>query len=178
MTPPLTRATTRTTRGPSRHRRMGLTFVEMLLTLAITTLIGAGIALMLAAVAHGTESSRDLRDAIVRSKTLTERLMHAVHRSHGIIAYDEDYLVLRVLDDAGESYQEQRIELEYDAQTDTHHLVSVRNAQREVWGRGISAWSVKLDHDDPATAALVSFRVTLQIGDLEHAAIGAAALRN
>ncbi|MFW6060011.1 MAG: PulJ/GspJ family protein [Phycisphaeraceae bacterium] len=186
-------------------RRRGLTLVEMVLALAITGLVGAAIAAMLSAVAYGSDSSRDMRNAAVQSKALSARLGAAVRGSRLVLDQGEDFLVLWTTDadeNGAPSLQEiQRLEhngdddalvsyraddsapdapyeLDDDFGALTRMLKGSDYFPASVWGRDVTAWALTLDDNDPQAAALVSFRLTLAIGELEHTAIGAAALRN
>ena len=47
-----------------------------------------------------------------------------------------------------------------------------------LWATGISDLTITLDSDQPATARLVNFRVTVDAGDLSETAVSSAALRN
>lgn len=70
------------------------TMVELLLALAITGLVSAGVAAMLVAVSYGTSSKRDLRSVVVKSRLLDLRLSAAIRSSRAILEAGTDYLVL------------------------------------------------------------------------------------
>ncbi len=77
----------------SQHRR-GMTLVELLLSLAVTGVIGATVATLLFAVSRGTSSSNDLRESLVRQQILDHRLNAALGASRAVLATGADYLVL------------------------------------------------------------------------------------
>jgi len=183
----------------------GLTLVEMLLSLAAIGLIGGAIASMLAAVSYGTQESQDLRSFVVESKTLSARLTADVRKSRRVLHAGDDYIVLWVTDadaDGSPSLHEiQRIGLNTDNQTlvsyeaadgapDTEYELdddfsdtpnnptSNSDFPASVWGRNVTAFNITLDEPEAQDASLVSFRLTLSNGALEHVAVNAAALRN
>lgn len=54
--------------------RAGLTLIELMITLAITAMVGAAIATLLGAVASGVDTKRDVRSQIVRANVAQSRL--------------------------------------------------------------------------------------------------------
>lgn len=62
-------------------RRRGLTLVELLLALAILSLISLTTGVMLSAVAYGTDSDRDIRALVARNKMLSARITAALRGS-------------------------------------------------------------------------------------------------
>lgn len=191
----------------ARHRHPhGLTLVEMILALAITGLVGAAIAAMLGAVAYGTADSHDLREAVVKSKTMSTRMGAAVRRARQVLDHGDSYIVLWIRDADDNQlpslHEIQRLEhdvddtalVSYEAAEDapdtvyaldddfgaiTQTLKDLNLLTAEVWGRDVINWSLTLDDENaPQAAELASFRLTFQLGDLEETAIGAAALRN
>ena len=65
--------------------RRGLVFLEFIMALAITAMVGAAIAAMVSAVSSGELSRRDNRDYIVRTYTAKSRLSAYVARSLAVL---------------------------------------------------------------------------------------------
>ena len=78
----------------TRHQARAFTLVELLLALAITGMVSAGVATMLAAVSYGTSSQRDLRGVVVKGRVLNARLSAAVRSARALLESGTDYLVL------------------------------------------------------------------------------------
>lgn len=187
-------------------RHHGLTLVEMLMALAVTGLIGAAIASMLAAVAYGTSSDRDIRSLVVKNKTLSTRITAAVRQSAQLLDADDGYVVLWTsdLNDNGQPdlLELRRIELDagtddltsytpdpsavdvtYDIDTDdfdaiTTALIASDDLLGELWATGVTAWTVTVDTADPLDATLVSFQLTLTGGGLSDTSVNAVSLRD
>ena len=86
----------------SRRRQLGLTFVELMMAMTATALIGLAIASMLFATTYGTEADKDLRSMVVKHKVLNARLSAAIRASKMVLAQGTDYLVLWMDDTTGE----------------------------------------------------------------------------
>lgn len=183
----------------------GLTILELLLALAITGIIGSAVAAMLTATAVGTGDRGNARSLVVRQKTLDARLSAACRSSKAILAFGSNYLVLWMADtnaDKAPNLSElRRIEwdsaasqlLSYKApervnpdtsypldsnfNTVTAGLKGDVNFPAEIWAREVSIAVFKINSDDPATATLASYHLTLTAGSNVSTLIGAAALR-
>jgi type II secretory pathway pseudopilin PulG len=188
-------------------RTRGLTLVELLIGLAITGLIGAAIASMLAGAAHGTSEGNDLRESLVRQRTATARLTAAIRGSGRILAHEPGVLVLWIDDFDGDGQvgvgELQRIERDpVTRMLRSYRATEAAPAQAwpvsanfaaitaglrdqgyfpaETWATGATGWAVTLDSASLAEASLVSYRLTLQPGGPATAdeVIATAALRN
>ncbi len=84
------------TTSPSRFtpRQRGLTLVELLLSLAITGVIGAVVATLLFAVTRGTDARNDMRESLVRQQILDHRLQAALGASKAVLALGDNFIVL------------------------------------------------------------------------------------
>ncbi|MFA9478330.1 type II secretion system protein J [Phycisphaerales bacterium AB-hyl4] len=183
----------------NRHR--GMTLIELILAVAITAVVGMAVVAMLSAVDYGTNSSRDLRELVVRSKTLTERINDLVHQADEVLAVGEDYIVLWVRDvenlDGDTVYRHELRHLAHDSNTNELHLYIAADTspnttydatadfsnllateQSRRLARGVASWQVELDPAEPADARLVTYRLALTVGGLQESIISSAALRN
>ncbi len=86
----------RSARRSTRRRRhsAGLTFIELILSLAITALVGAAVTAMLTAVSSGTASTQDSRGLLAKHKSFDVRMTTAIINSHMILATGSNYAVL------------------------------------------------------------------------------------
>ena len=83
------------TQTARRHRHpRGVMLVEILLALAITGLVAAGVASLLMATASGTKDRQELRQRNVRVDVLAHRLDGAIRSSCMLLARDSRTLVL------------------------------------------------------------------------------------
>jgi len=189
----------------ARARRRGLTLVELILAVAITTLIGAAIASMMAAVSYGSDSSKDMRSLVARSKAVNARISAAIRGSTMVLDRGDGFLVLWTSDTdengqpnlreirrldynaAGQSISsyaapEGASDVEYELSDDfeaiTDGLMGGGDFPQTLWATGVSAWDLALDTPDPQTASLVSYQLTLTAGDMSDVAIAAVSLRN
>ena len=81
----------------------GLTLVELMLALAITTVIGISLAGILYSASYGVSSQTGVRSACVVGDGLARRLSAAVSSSQMVLAQGNGYLVLWLADPAGRS---------------------------------------------------------------------------
>jgi hypothetical protein len=81
-----------------RHAPRGVMLVEILLALAITGMIAAGVASLLFATAGGTKERQDLRRRNVRVDVLAARVDSAVRSCGMVLGRDANCLVLWVSD--------------------------------------------------------------------------------
>ncbi len=101
-----TRITTRLERSSRRriHRAAGLSFIELMLALAATALIGTSVMSMLVATSYGTTTNKEMLGVLVKQKTIASRLDAAIRSSKMVLesgynaSADVDYLVLWMAD--------------------------------------------------------------------------------
>lgn len=193
---------------PRMGRRRGMTLIELLLAIAGTGLVAAATAMMMHAVAAGTSSRGDMRQAVVRHKTVAGRVSTMVRSSYQVLAAQEDVLVLwlgdadgnkspnlaeicRVERDAATSqlrcYRAEAgldpaantaYPIESDFAAVTEQLRDTALYPHQLWATGVSQWEVSIDADDPREAALISSRLTFDFSGMRDTAIAAVALRN
>lgn len=80
------------------RRPRGVMLVEILLALAITGLVAAGVASLLAATASGTKDRQELRQKNVRADVLAHRIDIAIRSSSTLLARDSRTLVFWTAD--------------------------------------------------------------------------------
>jgi hypothetical protein len=85
----------------STSRCAGLTFIELLLSLSITAMIGLAIAAMLSALSYGTSQGKDMRSLVVKNKIISARITAAVREASTALELGADYIVLWRKDDNG-----------------------------------------------------------------------------
>lgn len=86
----------------SAPRRRGLTLIELLLATAGTGFVAVAITMMLNAISFGTSAGTDLRQAVVKQKTITSRITSAIRSSYLVLAAEDDLLILWTNDDDGD----------------------------------------------------------------------------
>lgn len=74
----------------ARFRGRGLTLVELLIALAILSLIATTIGGMLSAVAYGTDNDRDIRQLVARNKMVTTRINAALRGGRMVLETGSD----------------------------------------------------------------------------------------
>ncbi len=185
---------------------MGLTLVELLLSLAIIALIGAGIAGMFFFTSYATSAQSNARDLLVASETVGTKMSEAVQRSKMVLAKGSNYLVLWMADTnkngSPDLSELRRIELVTASNTLTSYKApvgvspdptysltttdfnAVTNSLKgaasfpgQVWGTA-SAWTIVLDNADVRQANFVGWQITLTSNGDTETAISGAALRN
>ncbi len=72
----------------------GMTMIELMIALAITVVITAGMAGMVSAVTAGSIASRDTREVMVRAAVAQARLDSYVNPARSVLARDTTHLVL------------------------------------------------------------------------------------
>ncbi len=188
--------------------RAGLTFIELLLAVAGTGFVAAAMMMMLSAVAAGTTSRTDLRQSVVRQKTIMARLAAAIRSSQRVLVAEDDLLVLWTGDadgsgtpNLGEIHRIERdsatgelrsymappdlaspANAEYSLAADfdaiTDAIKGGVNFPEEVWATGLVLWTITADAQVVQDASLISSRIVVRAGNIEETIIGAAALRN
>ncbi len=191
-----------------RGHAYGMTIVELLLALAGTAFVAVAIAMMLSVVASGTSSRTDLRQSVVRQKTITARLNAAIRSSSMVLVAEDDLLIVWTNDTDSNSEPSlgeiQRIERDaatgelrayktpltlaeadntaYTLATDfdsiTTALKGNANFPQEVWAIGLHSWTITVNAETAQDATLVSSRIVIGEGDMTETVISAAALRN
>lgn len=188
-----------------RRACRGLTLLELLLALAGTAVIGSAVAAMLTGVVYGTATDKDMRSLITRQMALRARVEAEVRESRMLLDAGADYMVLWSgdLDDDGLPSKAEIQVIEYDAVMDrvmryapaplisdvgyalTDDFRTATNSYKgdstfpgERWGEQINSLALTLDHLDPQSAKLVSFRFGMAGGEVPYTGIGAATIRN
>lgn len=187
-------------RRPHAARQRGLTLIELILAISITAVVGLAVVGMLSAVDYGTNSSRDLRELVVRGKTLTDRINQAVRYAEAVVEVQTDAADAHLLLHAGtnENDEPTYLLLRHDAEAGT--LLAYRqtypadsgapttdalaNTTARSWASGVKAWQIDVDPPDSPTP-LINYRLTLTVRDaqqntavLEQTIVGAATPRN
>jgi hypothetical protein len=188
--------------APRPRRRRALTMVELLLAMAITSLVGLATAAMLRATAYATFSRQGQRTLLVRAQTIETRLAAAVRGAAEIVVPNSatptqaEYIVLWA-GDANADDVKQLAEMQLiERNTTTGVLATYSNAgavgdfttaaafrtaalatyPSDGWGGGLTELSFTL----VTTAAdhpLLTYRLTLSEGDATQTLQGAAAPR-
>lgn len=188
-----------------RRACQGLTLLELLLALAGTAVIGSAVAAMLTGVAYGTATDKDMRSLITRQMALRARVEAEVRESRMLLDAGADYMILwsSDADDDGLPSKAEIQVIEYDAVMDrvmryapaplitdvgyalTDDFRTATNSYKgdstfpgERWAEQISSLALTLDHLDPQSAKLVSFRFGMAGGEVPYTGIGAATIRN
>lgn len=124
----------------SLRRRAGLTLVELIISLAIMALIGTTVAAMLSAVAYGTDSGREVRSLIARSKMTTARIDAAIRESRAVLGTSDGVLVLWMRDEDEDEIADpdelRRLEFDTTAETLTSYTAAAMTAEEEDAGDG------------------------------------------
>ncbi|MFG0256341.1 MAG: type II secretion system protein J [Phycisphaerales bacterium JB043] len=76
------------TRAQHRSRARGLTLLELIIAVAITSMIGLGISSMLTMVAQGTRTDQDRRSSVIRVHALNVRLRAYLADSLNLLQHD------------------------------------------------------------------------------------------
>lgn len=199
------RATSHIAHRRSNIRSRGLTLLELLLALAGTAVIGSAVAAMLTGVIYGTATDKDMRSLITRQMALRTRVEAEVRESYMLLDSGSDYMILWAGDtneDGLPSKAEIQV-IEYDAVMDrvmryapaplitdvdyalTDDFRTATNSYKgdstfpgERWAEQINSFALTLDHIDPQSSRLVSFRFGMAGGEVSYTGIGAATIRN
>lgn len=177
--------------------RRAFTLVELLITLTVSAVIAATVITMLSATAYGSDSSRTMRELLVRGKVIDGRLRSAIRGSAEIIDHSDDYLILWTGDDNDdEAKQNDELQLiERDTSTDELHSyqngADINNfttasafrtnakasyaSQR--WATAVTASTITVTSPATNGAVMVSYRFTCERGSTEETFAGVASLR-
>lgn len=184
----------------------GLTLVELMLAISITAVVGLAVATMMTAVTYGTQESKDLREMVILRKVVNQRLTTMIREAQQVLDVTPTSMVVWMADTDGSGTPNiseiRRIEFNPDTNgivaflpapslvldtafelTDnfdsvTNLLITTGSLLEEPWITQANAASFEIDTDDPATARLINYTITLQVGDLTDITINAVALRN
>lgn len=78
----------------ARWRPPGMTIVELLMALALTSVVTLAATGMLTAVSYGSSQRTDLRAMVVRQEVLAQRLSAAIRSSRAVLVCDDEQLLL------------------------------------------------------------------------------------
>ncbi len=183
-----------------------LTLVELVLALAILSVLGVCLATIMSSASYGLYKQTDVRNAVVSQDAATRRLGAAIRSSQMVLAQGSNYLVLWLADPndrstpylstvcriesntvAGVLYcfkapaalsgaSDAQYPLDTDFAATTASLRGTSNFPATVWCRGVTAFSTTLDSGTPSLADLVSYTLTVDKNDVTETAVGSAAL--
>lgn len=182
----------------------GVLLFELLLAIAVTAILGVGIAGVLLMSIQGTSTRNDMQESFVRLGLLTARVNASIRESAAILAQGDGYLLLWTADFTGNALPNlselRLIERNADTQeigqsivnftTDTPYALTTDftalisqlkvggNFLYTTWGENLPEWTLALDDATPQLAASVSYRLTLSVGQIEETAVSSARLRN
>lgn len=197
---------------PRSHRTTvtaprGFTLVELLLGLAITALIGLGVAMMLGAIGAATRSSIDIRRQVIKRQVAVARLGSLTRSAAMVLAYGDDHLVLWTGDRTGNGVPDlselRRIEWDQAQQRlltaeapddlnpaaditydfdDSFNTITAGLAATAVFPQtttleGVTAWAVQLDEADAQSARAVQLQITVDNNGVSDTAVIMSSLR-
>lgn len=194
---------------PWRHRRIprGFTLVEMLIGLALSSMVGLGVAMMLAAVGSGTQTQRDSRESMVTRQVVIHRLGEVTRDAATMMLTDHPHhIVLWIADATGNrvpnTSELRRIEWDkqsqeiwvYEAVDDLAYdhsynlnqsytgATSAQINSGKMPGRlllsGVTDWDVDFDEADVKASRLLRVRVTFERAGGEETVTVISALRH
>ncbi len=117
----------RSNHWPRRYRtNSGFTFLELLLSMMVTVMVGGAISAMLFAIARGTDDGADSRSLVIQHKVVAGRLDASIRSAKSILAIGSNYIVLWMRDSRanGSPDLSEIRRIEYDSAT--HSLVSYK----------------------------------------------------
>ena len=82
----------------SQRRRRGVLLLELMLAVAVTSIMAVGLVSLLAVTAHGTSTRNDMQESFVRLGLLTARINASIRGSGMVLAKGNDYLLLWTAD--------------------------------------------------------------------------------
>ena len=187
-----------------RQRGRGFTLTEMLIAVAISGIIGLGVAMMLAAVAAGTQDQNQTRQTSVARQVVVARLGSLTRGAAVVLAAESDHLVLWTGDAAGNGKvnlsELRRIEWDaneatlrfYEAvdgvdpgppwELDEDFSAITASQDEETFPSvlivdGVLEWDVAIDSSDVQAARLVRQRLTLARNERQEPLTITASLR-
>ncbi len=194
-------------RARLRASRRGFTTIELLLSLAVTAMVGMVVVMMLAGVTTATDRQHDTRRASTQRQVAIVRLGELTREAAMVGAMGPRHLLLWLHDedDDGKPRLSELRRIEWDEQAgevwvyeagdrpwlddlmqdrsfDSYDALT-RHLKGTDWFPGrrrlndVTGWSVVLDEDDPHAARLLRLRVTLDQPGGEDTATIIAALR-
>ncbi|MEX0775630.1 MAG: prepilin-type N-terminal cleavage/methylation domain-containing protein [Phycisphaeraceae bacterium] len=83
--------------------KRGMTLIELLLSLAVTGIIGVTVTAMLFGVTQGTASRNDMRNLVVKHQAVLGRVGSAIRTSKTVLGSSSTYLVLWIADSNGDA---------------------------------------------------------------------------
>lgn len=188
--------------------RPAFTVAELLISLVITSLVGACIAMMVNGVAMGTDAEHDGRRHLARAQSLQARLSQTIHSCECVLAAGNGYIVYWVADANNNKKVEMTelgmIELNGTDLVDYRMALPIGMTDQaykyfEDWraaavsakatyfkpyqtlGRNVTAFNVTVDvagGSSAANARLVTCHFTLNDGVTQRSGSVTAALRN
>lgn len=190
------------------RRCAGLSFIEVMLSLAITGMIGASVVSMVSAVQYGTTNEADRRRLNIKQEIIRSRVNAAIRSSRMVLDSGSDYLVLWMGDtsandkpnlselrrvewdsqtnelwsnkapDTLAESDDTEFELTDDFDTITSALAGTANFPDELWATELTAWTHSLNETDAQTATVVIYSTTVQGADLSVSASSTSFLRS
>lgn len=173
------------------------TLVELLITLTVSAVIAATVITMVSATAHGSDSSRTMRELLVRGRVIDGRLRSAIRGSAEVIDHADDYLVLWAGDTNGDdAKQNDEVQL-IERDTSTYELTSYANSAdtngfttasafrsaakasypSQRWATGVTTTVIDVTNPPAGGSAMVSYRVIIERESATEVIVGAEALR-
>ena len=146
----------------TQQSRAGLTLIELILALGVTSLVAAGVAMVMFATARGTSSSQDVHGLVIKHKIIDSRLGGLVRSCQMVLATGSNYMVLWVFDTAGNGVPN-RDEIRY---------IEFNSTTNEVWSYKTvwpSGWT-----QDQINAANTAYPLTTAFGTVIPALKGQA----
>ncbi len=183
-----------------------LTIVELILSLALLSILGACLAGIMSSASFGLYRQTDIRNAVVSQDSAIRRVGAAVRSSQMVLAQGSNYVVLWLADPnnrtdpylstlcriesntvVGVLYQFKApanlgaSDTQYplattDFATTTANLRGTMNFPATVWCSGVTAFSTTLDANSATLADMVSYTLTVKKNDVTESAVGSGAL--
>jgi prepilin-type N-terminal cleavage/methylation domain-containing protein len=192
---------------PRQPDPAGFTLLEMLVSLVIIAIVGAGVSSMMFAMANSVDYERQQRSALVKLRVLDTRVTGSIRAAQAVLDVGDDYIVLwtgdtringlpnlselqRIERTAGNevwSYRgspaiaadaDTQYELEDDFGAITQSLKGSAGFPAERWCDNVTGWTVQLDQPDVLNARLVHYQITVQYEDHTETGSGAASMRS
>ena len=177
--------------------RRAFTLVELLITLTVSAVIAATVITMLSATSYGSDSSRTMRELLVRGKVIDGRLRSAIRGSAEVIDHTDDYLILWTADaNNDDAKQNDEIQL-IERDTSTYELTSFASSvdtngfttaaayrtnakatyPSQTWATGVTTTVIDVTNAPAGGAAMVSYRISIERESATEVIVGAESLR-